>query len=83
MRTISRRELRNDIARVLREVEGGARFCITVDGLPVANLVPIGGARRTFVPREDAIGLLEQAPWTRDSTTTLRWRAAQQSTSCD
>jgi len=35
---------------------------ITADGRPVANLVPIGGARRTFVPRDDLVRLLKQAP---------------------
>lgn len=62
MRTIPQRELRNDIARVLREVEAGARFRITVDGRPVAHLVPIGHARRIFVPRDEVVRLLKQAP---------------------
>ncbi|MBI3977302.1 MAG: type II toxin-antitoxin system prevent-host-death family antitoxin [Chloroflexi bacterium] len=62
MKTIPQRELRNQIAQVLRQVEAGERLRVTVDGRPVADLVPIGGARRTFVPREEVARLLERAP---------------------
>ena len=62
MRTIPQRELRNQITRVLREVEAGEQLRITVDGRPVADLVPIGGARRTFVPRANVAELLARAP---------------------
>jgi prevent-host-death family protein len=61
MRIIPQRELRNDIARVLREVEAGEHLRITIDGRPVADLVPIGGVRRTFVSREDLTQLRETA----------------------
>lgn len=53
MRVIPQRDLRNDIGRILREVEAGERLRITADGRPVA------GTRRTFVPREDVIRLLK------------------------
>ena len=62
MRTIPQRELRNQIARVLREVEAGEPVRVTVDGRPVADLVPIGGSRRTFVPRDEVTRLLARAP---------------------
>ncbi len=62
MRTIPQRELRNQIARVLREVEAGEHLRITVDGRPVADLVPIEGVRRTFVSREDLTQFLQTAP---------------------
>lgn len=39
-RTIPQRELRNNVTGVLREVEGGATFTITVRGRPVARLGP-------------------------------------------
>lgn len=39
-RTIPQRELRNEIARVLREAEAGAEFTVTVRGRPVARLGP-------------------------------------------
>ncbi|MBM2809515.1 MAG: putative prevent-host-death family protein [Chloroflexi bacterium] len=62
MKTIPQRELRNQIARVLREVEAGESMRITVDGRPVADLVPITGKRRTFVPRSDVEWILANAP---------------------
>ncbi len=62
MRTIAQRELRNQTARVLRLVEAGERVRVTVNGRPVADLVPIGVARRTFVPREEVEQLLVRAP---------------------
>ena len=61
MRNISQRELRNDISRVLREVEAGEQLRVTVNGRPVADLVPVEGLRRTFVPRDALVELLEKA----------------------
>ena len=61
MRTIPQRELRNDIARVLREVEAGESFEVTVDGRPVAQLLPIV-RRRRFVPREELERILRTVP---------------------
>ncbi len=66
MKTIPQRELRNRISRVLREVEAGERMRITVDGRPVADLIPVGGVRRTFVPKDDVIALLRRAPLDRN-----------------
>jgi prevent-host-death family protein len=62
MKTIPQRELRNRISAVLREVEAGERVRITVGGKPVADLVPIDGVRRTFVPRDQIVQILTQAP---------------------
>lgn len=62
MRTIPQRVLRNQVARVLREVEAGERLRVTVDGRPVADLVPIGELRRNFVPGEEVERLLRHAP---------------------
>ena len=61
MRTIPQRELRNEISRVLRDVEAGESFEVTVDGRPVAKIVPIT-RRRTFVPREEIEKLIREAP---------------------
>lgn len=61
MTTISARELRNDYARVLRDVEGGADVTVTSHGRPVAKIVPLrpDGARRpTVVPFEQVAGAL-------------------------
>lgn len=49
------------MSQVLRRVEAGERLRVTVDGRPVADLVPIG-QRRTFVPRGDVLQLLAWAP---------------------
>jgi prevent-host-death family protein len=35
------RELRNDVSGLLRRVEAGERFTVTVNGRPVAQLVPL------------------------------------------
>jgi antitoxin (DNA-binding transcriptional repressor) of toxin-antitoxin stability system len=43
-------------------VEAGERLLITVDGRPVADLVPIRGVRRTFVPIEEVLRLLAPPP---------------------
>jgi prevent-host-death family protein len=48
-RTIPQRELRNEISKVLREVERGDTIRVTVDGRPVADLVPVS-PRQTWVP---------------------------------
>lgn len=39
-RSIPQRELRNDVARILREAEAGTEFTVTVRGKPVAHLGP-------------------------------------------
>lgn len=48
-RIISQRELRNDSAAVLREVQAGRTLIVTRNGTPVAELRPI--RLRRFVPR--------------------------------
>jgi prevent-host-death family protein len=60
-KTIPQRELRNDISAILRAVEEGETFTITVRGRPVARLVGPGepaGPRR-FVDRETLRKILE------------------------
>jgi prevent-host-death family protein len=48
-RTITQRELRNDSAAVLRDVQAGQIIIVTRNGMPVAELRPI--SRQRFVPR--------------------------------
>lgn len=48
-RIISQRELRNDSAAVLREVQAGGSVIVTRNGVPVAELRPI--QPRRFAPR--------------------------------
>ena len=52
------RDLRNDVAGILRQVEAGRRFVITVAGREVAELGPLG-SRPTFAAR---LGLGTTAP---------------------
>jgi prevent-host-death family protein len=49
--TIPQRELRNQNAAIIDAVAGGESFVITRNGTPVAELRPISGPQRTFVPR--------------------------------
>lgn len=48
-KSITQRELRNDSAAVLREVQAGQTLIVTRNGTPVAELRPI--RLRRFVPR--------------------------------
>lgn len=41
IREIPQRELRNNVAGILREVGAGGRVRVTVRGKPVADIVPI------------------------------------------
>lgn len=59
-RTISQRELRNDSAAVLREVESGETLVITRNGTPIAELRPLGPRR--FVPRDRIVNAAKTAP---------------------
>jgi prevent-host-death family protein len=59
-RTIPQRELRNNIAAVLRAAEAGETFTVTVRGRPVARVVPPGepGRPRVDVDRETIARIL-------------------------
>lgn len=48
-RKITQRQLRNDSAAVLREVQAGQTVIVTRNGEPVAELRPLSARR--FVPR--------------------------------
>lgn len=61
MRTIPQRELRNHSGEILRQVEAGEQFTITVEGRPVAVLGPV--QRRQWVPRAEVLKILRsQSP---------------------
>lgn len=49
-RLVPQRELRNQTAEVLREVEAGGTVRITVNGRPVADLTPIRSRARFVGP---------------------------------
>jgi prevent-host-death family protein len=63
-KAIPQRELRNDIARILREAEAGAEFTVTVRGRPVAHLGPPEEkpTRRTNVDGEAIRRLVAATP---------------------
>lgn len=56
MRTIAQRELRNRSGEILRQAEAGQQFTITVEGRPVAMLVPC--QRRQWVPKAELLNAL-------------------------
>jgi prevent-host-death family protein len=60
-RVIPQRELRNDVAEVLREVAAGRSVRITVRGRPVADRVPVSEAR-SFVARAEFGPILIEDP---------------------
>jgi prevent-host-death family protein len=60
-REIPQRELRNDVAEVLREVAAGRTLRVTVRGRPVADLVPVSETRR-FVVRSELESILVEDP---------------------
>jgi prevent-host-death family protein len=53
MTTVATRDLRNDTAGVLRRVQAGEEIVITVNGKPVARLLPLSPARRRWLPRAE------------------------------
>ena len=59
-RMISQRELRNDSAAVLREVQSGQTVTVTRNGTPVAELRPV--PQRQFVPRSVIAQAARRAP---------------------
>lgn len=59
-RAITQRELRNDSAAILREVQAGQTIIITRNGVPVAELRPIQPHR--FVPRAVIAEAAARAP---------------------
>jgi prevent-host-death family protein len=69
-RTISQRELRNDSAAVLREVEAGEIIVIARRGTPVAELRPVHQPR-TYVSRAAIAATVKRAP----RIDARRWRA--------
>jgi prevent-host-death family protein len=59
-RTITQRELRNQSAAVLREVQAGRTIVVTRNGTPVGELRPI--RRNRFVPRAAIADAAHRAP---------------------
>lgn len=61
---IRQSELRNDNAAIMRRVAEGESFIVTVNGRPVADVVPHqrDTGRRRFVPVADAVAALAATP---------------------
>jgi prevent-host-death family protein len=78
-RTIPQRELRNDVATILREAEAGTEFTVTVRGRPVAKLGPLTEEPRPrrYVDRETLRRFFERHPpdeqWAAELAETRAW----------
>lgn len=61
---IRQSELRNDNASVMRRVAAGESFVVTVNGRPVADVVPHrrGTGRRRFMPVSEVAEAFAAAP---------------------
>jgi prevent-host-death family protein len=61
MSDVATRELRNDTAGVLRRVQAGEEIVITVNGKPVAQLIPLPESGRPWLPRAELARRLASA----------------------
>ncbi len=68
---VASRVLRNELRKVLEQVESGKQVTITVSGRPVAVLQPVH-SRSPWVPRADFIRLLRNSQADPALTQTLR-----------
>src|SRR5699024_11576182 len=61
---IRQSELRNDNAAIMRRVADGESFTVTVNGRPVADVVPHrrDTGRRRFVPADEFAAMTETSP---------------------
>ncbi|HET7486722.1 MAG TPA: type II toxin-antitoxin system prevent-host-death family antitoxin [Acidimicrobiales bacterium] len=57
MAEVASRDLRNSTRSLLDRVESGESLTITIDGRPVAVLVPVG-RRPRWVPRNEFVSVL-------------------------
>lgn len=53
MTTVASRDLRNHTADVLRQVAGGTRVTVTVNGTPVAEISPARSTRPQFLSKAE------------------------------
>jgi prevent-host-death family protein len=60
MTTIASRDLRNHTADVLRQVSEGTPVTITVNGAPVADVIPHRSGRRSALSRPELKELLSR-----------------------
>ncbi|HET7770679.1 MAG TPA: prevent-host-death protein [Chloroflexota bacterium] len=62
VRVIAQRELRNQNARIIADVEAGASFVVTRNGTPVAELRPLARGQRRLVPKADLAAVAAAGP---------------------
>jgi prevent-host-death family protein len=55
---VASRDLRNHTAEVLRQVSGGTRITITVNGKPIAEIGPVRAMRPQFFTKADLVTLV-------------------------
>jgi prevent-host-death family protein len=60
-REVSVRDLRNHTADVVAAVRSGERVSLTVNGLPVADIVPHTQRRSPWVPSQTLRSIVEEA----------------------
>ena len=58
MTKVASRDLRNHTAEVLRQVSEGAHVTVTVNGTPVAEIIPVRAMRRASMSKRELIVLL-------------------------
>lgn len=61
MSEVASRELRNETAGLLRRVQAGEDITVTLNGRPVARLVPFEPARRRWLSREELMRRMRRA----------------------
>lgn len=61
VREISVRDLRNHTAAVVRAIRSGERLSLTVNRLPVADIVPHTPSRSPWVPSQTLRSIVEDA----------------------
>lgn len=75
MSLVASRELRNDTAGVLRRVQNGEDVIITVNGVPVAQLVQVSHRVRRWMSRAEVAEILQTAPADPGLRADLMWIA--------
>ncbi|MBX3094041.1 MAG: type II toxin-antitoxin system prevent-host-death family antitoxin [Cryobacterium sp.] len=64
MSFVAVRELRNNTAAVIERARSGEDVTITVNGVPVAKLVPVPPEKRAFLTTADLLALRPAKPIT-------------------
>ncbi len=71
MSTVASRDLRNHTADVLRTVSAGSPVTITVNGVAVAEIVPVRTTRKAYLTKADLIEVVSHRQSDPDLTADL------------